>query len=268
MHSTRKKSADQFYFEALNVFSRYLENIPAPLDKLEELLQVPAFKEIMKVSPGILWLADLHKASYIFISDNIKDILGHDKEAFYKDGLKKTITLFPEIQNEILLKKIFPTMFDFFDKYALSGDLENIKASYPSLIMCGDGKNRWFLHQATIVKLDESNRPHIMMKLVMDIDDIKKEDNIPFVISKKNEGGSYQTIFSETYVTSMNGEKLSSRELEILKMIKEGKTSKDIGQVLCLSVHTIKTHRKNMMKKLQASGAFDLIRKAEKAQII
>lgn len=43
---------------------------------------------------------------------------------------------------------------------------------------------------------------------------------------------------------------LSSRETEIVNLIAEGKQNKDIADQLFLSVHTVRTHRKNIIKKL------------------
>lgn len=43
---------------------------------------------------------------------------------------------------------------------------------------------------------------------------------------------------------------LSFRETEIVQLIAEGKATKEIAELLYLSVHTIKTHRKNIIKKL------------------
>jgi DNA-binding NarL/FixJ family response regulator len=43
---------------------------------------------------------------------------------------------------------------------------------------------------------------------------------------------------------------LSPREVEIVNLIADGLHNKDIAERLYLSVHTIKTHRKNIIKKL------------------
>lgn len=43
---------------------------------------------------------------------------------------------------------------------------------------------------------------------------------------------------------------LSFRETEIVQLIAEGNANKDIAEKLFLSIHTIKTHRKNIIKKL------------------
>lgn len=45
--------------------------------------------------------------------------------------------------------------------------------------------------------------------------------------------------------------KLSSREKEVLQLIAEGKSSKEIGEILFLSPKTIDVHRNNIMKKIE-----------------
>ena len=52
---------------------------------------------------------------------------------------------------------------------------------------------------------------------------------------------------------------LSPRELEIIQLISKGYTSKDISDKLFLSHHTINTHRKNILKKLDVRGTPELI---------
>jgi len=56
--------------------------------------------------------------------------------------------------------------------------------------------------------------------------------------------------------------KLSRRELQILKMIKEGEDNKEIAEHLNLSVYTVETHRKNIHLKLDVNTGVELIKKA------
>lgn len=49
---------------------------------------------------------------------------------------------------------------------------------------------------------------------------------------------------------SSEGESLTPREKEVLQLIAEGKTSKEISTLLNVSDHTVETHRKRIMKKL------------------
>ena len=51
----------------------------------------------------------------------------------------------------------------------------------------------------------------------------------------------------------------SERELEIIKMIESGLSSKEIADNLCLSVHTVNTHRSNILAKSDKAQISDLI---------
>ena len=55
---------------------------------------------------------------------------------------------------------------------------------------------------------------------------------------------------------------LSQREREVLQLIAEGISSKEIADRLHLSSGTIETHRKNLLKKLNARNSAELIRMA------
>jgi len=57
-------------------------------------------------------------------------------------------------------------------------------------------------------------------------------------------------------------ETLTPREKEVLKLIADGKTSKEIGGLLFVSVRTIERHRANIMVKLQIRTTADLIKYA------
>ena len=52
---------------------------------------------------------------------------------------------------------------------------------------------------------------------------------------------------------------LSAREREILQLVAEGSSSKEIAALLNLSVHTVETHRSNLMQKLNLRGMPELI---------
>jgi len=54
--------------------------------------------------------------------------------------------------------------------------------------------------------------------------------------------------------------KLSSREIEILKLIVDEFSSDEISQKLNISIHTVNLHRKQMMKKLEVKNLAGLIR--------
>lgn len=61
---------------------------------------------------------------------------------------------------------------------------------------------------------------------------------------------------------------LTSREREILQLLAEGKTNKEVASVLGLSPHTVETHRGNILEKLHLHSAAELILYAVRKGII
>lgn len=53
--------------------------------------------------------------------------------------------------------------------------------------------------------------------------------------------------------------RLSNREREVFQMIAEGRSTKEIADILCLSPSTVKTHRSNIVEKLEMDNLSQLI---------
>lgn len=65
-----------------------------------------------------------------------------------------------------------------------------------------------------------------------------------------------------------NQDSLSAREREVLQLIAEGYTNKQIAEILCLSIKTVQAHRANLMQKLDLHDRGDLIKYAIQKKII
>jgi two-component system response regulator NreC len=61
---------------------------------------------------------------------------------------------------------------------------------------------------------------------------------------------------------SWDHEELSSRELEVIQLLAEGNTTKQIGKELNISIKTVETHRVRIMKKLKINTMADLTKYA------
>jgi DNA-binding NarL/FixJ family response regulator len=57
-------------------------------------------------------------------------------------------------------------------------------------------------------------------------------------------------------------EVLSPREREVLQLIAEGKGTREIADILCISVKTVETHRSNIMQKLKVRSVAELTKYA------
>ncbi len=61
---------------------------------------------------------------------------------------------------------------------------------------------------------------------------------------------------------------LSERELEVLKLLSEGKNNQEIAKLMHISVHTVKVHIHNIFNKLNSTDRTEAVTKAIKANLI
>ncbi len=86
------------------------------------------------------------------------------------------------------------------------------------------------------------------------------------VITKVMEGEKYYeaTIYNEYLELNKNSELLdfTPRELDVLRLIMDEKTTIEIAQELMISTHTVEGHRKNLLQKTNSKNVVGLIKYA------
>ena len=80
-------------------------------------------------------------------------------------------------------------------------------------------------------------------------------DKMAQVLLSRATGGAANT-------TTYGAESLTDRELEVLRLIGEGKSTRAIAEQLHLSIKTVETHRENIKQKLKLENASQLIQYA------
>jgi len=106
------------------------------------------------------------------------------------------------------------------------------------------------------------------------------ESDLVRAVQAVSEGKSYfspavSKVLLEDYVRKMQRsgvedsfDLLTPREREILQLVAEGKSNKDVANLLNLSVYTVETHRANLMQKLNLRSVPELILYAVRKGII
>lgn len=71
-------------------------------------------------------------------------------------------------------------------------------------------------------------------------------------------------IIQESIIKDDNhvGPEISPREFQVMALLAEGNTSKDIARMLKLSTRTIESYRKSLMKKTGSRNVADVVRLA------
>jgi two-component system invasion response regulator UvrY len=99
-----------------------------------------------------------------------------------------------------------------------------------------------------------------MFQAIIEIQNGKKYicDEIKNILSE-------QVIGGDEAQTGLNS--LSQREIEVIALIKKGKSSKEIADDLKISVKTVEVHRYNILKKLNLNNAASLVNFINNSQL-
>ena len=73
---------------------------------------------------------------------------------------------------------------------------------------------------------------------------------------------------TQAVAASVGRERLTPREREVVQLLAEGKSTKEVAGALGLSVKTAETHRSNIMRKLQLHSVSDLVLYAVRNNIV
>lgn len=77
-----------------------------------------------------------------------------------------------------------------------------------------------------------------------------------------------KALLSALMPQAMPGNQITDRELEVLRLLSQELTSKQIAAQLFISERTVETHRKNLMRKTGANNSIGLLRYAYAKKII
>ncbi len=128
-------------------------------------------------------------------------------------------------------------------------------------VMNAKGKYIRVVEQFQVLETDNNGNLWLALS-VMDISpDQQNETAMSQVINFRN-----GELFSPPVPNNLPN--LSSRELEILNMVKQGFYSKEISYKLSISINTVNTHRQNILTKLNAGNSIEAVRYASKMGLV
>ncbi|TDQ76616.1 LuxR C-terminal-related transcriptional regulator [Sphingobacterium yanglingense] len=190
------------------------------------------------------FIMDCFGNSIDFVSLSLKNILGYEPNQFTSEFLMSIIhpddvAYCMESERkaiELMDKLYFEDHYRFYFKYSYrvrkkTGDYIFIKQSYQA------------------IEIDE--RGHMSRSLVFhevaEDDFQRKENDFTMIDRMKN-----RPVHVENHYD------LSKREVEVLDLIVQGKSSKEIAECLFISEHTVNTHRKKILAKTTAENFLEL----------
>jgi DNA-binding CsgD family transcriptional regulator len=229
------------------------------LSPVDRQVQLEKYKTLLDRLNGFIVICNYTTGLYEYISNGIKSHLGYDVKDLSNEELTNFVfsTIYEDHRN-FLLNSYLPVVFKYFKDNAAYITATDYRYTCCIRVKNVYGTYLWYLIDTVILDVDENGSPLRTLITCTNIDQFKKDDLVYYNILKKNSDGIYEVLLEGSEDNSKNEYQLTRREVEVINLISKGLTNKEISEKLFVTLNTVKTHRKNIMKKTKCKGTAEL----------
>ena len=204
---------------------------------------------------------DHKELRYTYCNENLCSLMGYSRAVFLgENGMQTVYDTFHPTHMAIYNTYLYPKISEIMAEAVTNNeDIKSYKFNCTFKAVRSNKQEFWCQVQYGVIETYSDGTPMFSLSLLNDINHIKKDNNIDFLIYKTSSGEIQQTISYTSFNEDNSQLKLSKREIEILALVKIGHTSKEIAAKLFVSEHTVHTHRKNMLHKTNSKNIAELI---------
>jgi DNA-binding CsgD family transcriptional regulator len=208
-----------------------------------------------KASSSFLFILDKNQYEYFYLDGNAKNVLLSTHVSEY-DSLN---TLWRNSDDEkVLLQKIFPAIELLCRESRF--EKEKLTFSFNFRVFSKSGAERILIQTISFINNFSKETPLHFVGMFTDVTHFKNDNKIIFVAEKNvDDHNVCELITRDVFSPDQNTMHLTKREIEVLKCINEGHSSKQIADKLFASLNTINNHRKNILKKTHTKNTSELI---------
>ncbi|WP_373055860.1 response regulator transcription factor [Zunongwangia sp. H14] len=240
--------------------------------KYEVTQQFEKVASLFAPGESYFYIMNMHNLELDYISPSVKDFMGIPAEEISMQQLLGAAL--PEEIEKLERKEL--VIKDFFTRYLESRDIVNYKIIYTYKMEDHNGRHRVMLMQATPLSVAENNTPLHVLAIHSDISHLATTSTTKVsFISLKGEQSFYNVSTEKGNFSPKLGHPepdisstLTNREKEIVDLLAKGYGAKQIAGELNLSIHTIHTHRKNVLAKSGCKNTAELIAESMMAGIL
>jgi DNA-binding CsgD family transcriptional regulator len=195
--------------------------------------------------------------NFEYISKNFTACTGLSKDKMISGGMDYFWSLFHPEDIKLWLKSLRDLMT--FTMTELN-DEQRKRMSYTwnYRIKVSDEGYVNIIQNTTPLQFDDTNKPIIGLAHYTVLQGNLKMD-ICATAKYLNDKNEYETLFYQNESTSKLLDAISNRERDIIRLLITKKTSEEIANNLNISKHTVNTHRRNILKKLNIESTFELM---------
>jgi DNA-binding CsgD family transcriptional regulator len=225
----------------------------------------PMLDQLAAVKNSAVTVFDMHKKGHVYASYNFESLFGYDMARIdAEDNSYFDSRIHPEDLPQLLALGI--QMMEFF--YEIDpAERSDYKLVTEYRILNKDNAFVRIVEQHQALELDR--RGNVWLSIgVLDISPRQGPDiGVQGTVLNFRKGEIVE-LAAKTQAPPTDVARLTTREREILTLIQRGHLSKEISDMLCISVHTVNTHRQRILEKLDVGNSMEAVQMASKLGLL
>ena len=213
-------------------------------------------KGFVSIGPSFLMLSDLNSLKFLDVSEGCREVMGYTREEIMAAGANFTFQIVHPQDLEHCLQMI-KISWEFINELP-----EDMKSSYVSNFYYRAIRKDGIVIKAQLqvmqLESDINGNLAVVGNIFTDISHLGLSDQVKLTIVNSNTNSCFSATAQEPKL-AMQLPILSKREIEILKLLTHGLSSREIADKLMISYYTVRTHRKNILKKLDKKNTAEMI---------
>ncbi|AHM59700.1 regulatory protein LuxR [Flammeovirgaceae bacterium 311] len=226
----------------------------------------PQFEQVMNQSCAYCFSIDYTSLTYIFISSGVGRVLGYEQKEWLEQGLSFFFKILHPEDREAMRRVHLDTMQIWLA--TSQRERTDLSFNFDYRVVASDGRVVRINQHTVFVEADAEGIPLVDFSVCTDISSYKSDGPVSLHIRKSSSG---KHTFEEQHIIYDDVSRpiaLSHRELEIIRLLSEGLNSRQVSQKLYISQHTVRTHRKNILKKTKCNSTVELVNLAKERGMV
>ncbi len=217
----------------------------------------PYWDDFISTLGCVILIKDIRSQQIDYISSNLKELWGYEVDLFYDSEISSLTDIIHP--NDILaIGKIEKVVIEQINNTP-SEDRKAFKFNFNYRLRKADGTYIQILEQNSVFQLDDLDNVTHLQIVCSNISNLMGSEKAPL---------SFSPYQNDRIPLEKQKGKLSSREIEVIRLIANGDNSKSIASKLSISFNTVNTHRQHIFAKTKTRNASELVQYANNHRLV
>lgn len=213
--------------------------------------------EMLPEAASFYYVVELLAKKYHFLGRQQVAVSGYSNEEFLEKGVELFLECVHPEDVEVILNSVYPELSSILLTVPVE-EVQRLQFQYNYRFRRKDGKYLNLFEQIYVLEMDDAGVPSLFLGNVIVLNN-KETLPVRFACKRIGDFGVSETVCFKSFNRyEVSLDTVTARELDILRNLAAGMTSREIAEQFHISKHTVDTHRRSLLKKLNCKSVVEL----------